>query len=125
MLALWPLMKMKIVRCTVKPVLATTCIQRPPVYCVERQLEQIKGGRSTVTTIGASLCLIISFATFAHRLIGVWSLHYLIKGAQGGRAKTKAGHAKPRGGTAPRYDAFARALPPFSDQRPGSPALRL
>ena len=52
-------------------------------------------------------------------------LHYLIKRAQGGRAKTKAEHAKPKGGTAPRSDAFARALPPFSNQRPGSPTLRL
>ena len=52
-----------------------------------------------MTAIGASLCLIISFATFANRLSKVWSLDYLIKGAQGegGRAKTKAGHAKPKG----------------------------
>ena len=64
-----------------------------------------------MTAIGASLCLIISFTTpLLTDSLGVWSLDYLIKGAQGGRVKTKAGCTKPKGGTAPRCDALARAL---------------
>ena len=72
----------------------------PPKFCYQflccftgyRALA--RGERSTVTAIGASLCLIISFAIPSLTdSLGVWSL-----GAQGGRAKTKAGRAKPKGG---------------------------
>ena len=52
---------------------------------------KIKGGRSTVTVIGASSSASLSTYTFAHRLSGVWSLDYLIKRAQLRARKTKGG----------------------------------